>query len=117
MQASERGQREFAAHIEHRRAALFEQLDRFEGAAQGQVGHSAAAVDRWGRDKKTLKAVELLKKGCTAVFDVSGELPLPTLAGLHAASAAYDATGIRAVARPVERGQAAPRALWRVVVL
>ena len=52
----------------------------------------------------TLKAVELHKKGCMAVFDVSGEFPLPTLAGLHAASAAHDATGIRAVARPVERG-------------
>ena len=49
----------------------------------------------------TLKAVELLKKGCTAVFDVSGEFPLPTLAGLHAASAAYDATGIRAVVAPM----------------
>jgi 5-methylthioadenosine/S-adenosylhomocysteine deaminase len=49
----------------------------------------------------TLNAVELLKKGCTAAFDVSGEFPLPTIAGLHAAAAAYDAVGIRAVVAPM----------------
>ena len=49
----------------------------------------------------TLNAVELLKKGCTAVFDVSGEFPLPTVAGLHAAAAAYTAAGIRAVVAPM----------------
>ena len=32
----------------------------------------------------TLTAVELLKKGCTALFDMSSEFPLPTVDGLHA---------------------------------
>jgi guanine deaminase len=49
----------------------------------------------------TLTAVELLKKGCTALFDVSGEFPLPTHAGLHAAAGAYAQAGLRAVVAPM----------------
>ena len=49
----------------------------------------------------TLTAVELLKKGCTALFDMSAESPLPSLAGLHALAGAYAATGIRAVVAPM----------------
>ncbi len=49
----------------------------------------------------TLTAVELLKNGCTAMFDVSGEFPHPTLAGLHAVAAAYERVGIRAVLAPM----------------
>jgi guanine deaminase len=49
----------------------------------------------------TLSAVELLKKGCTALFDMSAESPLPTLAGLHAVASAYAAVGIRAVVAPM----------------
>ena len=49
----------------------------------------------------TLNAVELLKRGCTAVFDVSGEFPRPTLAGLHAVAAAYASAGLRAVVAPM----------------
>jgi guanine deaminase len=49
----------------------------------------------------TLTAVELLKKGCTALLDMSAETPLPTLAGLHALAGAYAATGIRAVVAPM----------------
>ena len=49
----------------------------------------------------TLNAVELLKKGCTAVFDMSGEFPQPTLAGLHAVASAYASAGLRAVIAPM----------------
>jgi guanine deaminase len=49
----------------------------------------------------TLTAVELLKKGCTAVFDMAAEGPGPSLAGLHAVAGAYAATGIRAVVAPM----------------
>jgi guanine deaminase len=49
----------------------------------------------------TLSAVELLKKGCTALFDMSAETPLPTLAGLHAVAGAYATVGIRAVVAPM----------------
>lgn len=49
----------------------------------------------------TLTAVELLKKGCTALFDMCAEVPAPTLAGLHAVAGAYEAVGIRAVSAPM----------------
>jgi guanine deaminase len=49
----------------------------------------------------TLTAVELLKKGCTALFDMTSEFPQPTLAGLHAVARAYEAVGIRAVVAPM----------------
>ena len=48
-----------------------------------------------------LTAVELLKKGCTALYDVSGEFPATTFAGLHALAGAYDEVGIRAVVAPM----------------
>lgn len=49
----------------------------------------------------TLSAVEQLQRGCTAAFDVSGEWPRPTLAGLHAVAGAYAAVGLRAVVAPM----------------
>lgn len=49
----------------------------------------------------TLTAAELLKKGCTALFDMTSEFPLPTVAGLHAVARAYEAVGIRAVVAPM----------------
>lgn len=57
----------------------------------------------------TLTAVEALKKGCTALFDMSAEAPLPTLAGLHAVASAYQTSGIRAVVAPMM----AERTLWQ----
>jgi len=49
----------------------------------------------------TLTAAELLKKGCTALFDMTTEFPLPTVAGLHAVARAYETVGIRAVVAPM----------------
>ena len=49
----------------------------------------------------TLTAVELLKKGCTALFDMSAEFPAPSLDGLHAVAGAYATAGIRAVVAPM----------------
>lgn len=49
----------------------------------------------------TLTAVELLKKGCTALFDMTTQFPLPTVAGLHTVARAYEAVGIRAVVAPM----------------
>lgn len=49
----------------------------------------------------TLTAVELLRKGCTALFDMSAQSPLPTVDGLHAVADAYARTGIRAVVAPM----------------
>jgi guanine deaminase len=57
----------------------------------------------------TLCAVELLKRGCTASFDVSGEFPQTTPAGLLAVAGAYDRVGLRAVVAPM----LADHTLWQ----
>ena len=49
----------------------------------------------------TLTGAELLKKGCTALFDMANELPLPSVAGLHTVASAYASVGIRAVVAPM----------------
>ncbi|WP_439595007.1 amidohydrolase family protein [Falsiroseomonas sp.] len=48
-----------------------------------------------------LNALENLKKGCTAVYDLPSEIPLPTAEGLDAMAEAYAAVGIRAVLAPM----------------
>ncbi|WP_237180835.1 amidohydrolase family protein [Roseomonas haemaphysalidis] len=49
----------------------------------------------------TLAAVEMLKKGCTAAFDLAAEFPAPTPDGLDAMAEAYGAVGLRAVLAPM----------------
>lgn len=48
-----------------------------------------------------LSAVELVRKGCTACFDLFVEFPLPTRDGMDAVASAYDAVGVRAVVAPM----------------
>jgi 5-methylthioadenosine/S-adenosylhomocysteine deaminase len=48
-----------------------------------------------------LSAAEMIRKGCTACFDLSVELPGPTVAGIHAVAEAYHASGMRAVVAPM----------------
>lgn len=48
-----------------------------------------------------LSAAEMIRKGCTACFDLSGELPGPTVAGIHAVAQAYHDAGMRAVVAPM----------------
>ncbi|WP_245749214.1 amidohydrolase family protein [Jannaschia pohangensis] len=48
-----------------------------------------------------LSAVELIRKGCTACFDLFVELPGPTVAGTHAVARAYHNAGMRAVVAPM----------------
>ncbi len=48
-----------------------------------------------------LTAVEMLKKGCTAAFDLPFEFPAPTVEGLDAMAEAYAAVGLRAVLAPM----------------
>ena len=48
-----------------------------------------------------LSAVELIRKGCTACFDLVVELPGPTVEGIHAAARAYHDVGMRAVVAPM----------------
>lgn len=74
-------------------------------ALEGFLAASPALHGQRGIDdlalSATLTAVELLKNGCTALFDVSGEFPSTTLAGLHAVAQAYADVGIRAVLAPM----------------
>ncbi len=49
----------------------------------------------------SLSAAELIRKGCTACFDLCVELPSPSVAGLHAVAEAYHRAGIRAVVAPM----------------
>jgi guanine deaminase len=48
-----------------------------------------------------LSAVEMLRRGCTAFFDMYAEFPAPTVEGLHAVAGAYRDAGIRAVVAPM----------------
>jgi guanine deaminase len=49
----------------------------------------------------TLNAVEMLKKGCTAAFDMPAEFPGPTVEGLDVMAEAYATVGLRAVLAPM----------------
>ncbi len=48
-----------------------------------------------------LGALEMLKKGCTACYDLYGEFPSPTVEGLAAVAQAYNDAGMRAVIAPM----------------
>jgi guanine deaminase len=82
-------------------------------ALEGFLAASPAINGQRGLDdlalSATLTAVELLRRGCTACFDVSGEFPQTSLAGLHAVAGAYDRVGLRAVVAPMM----ADRSLWQ----
>ncbi len=91
------------------------------GHTHGHGGLSKGAGDKWDlalllnhapwisggrgtRDKwlsTALNAVENLRKGCTAVFDLPAEFPGPTAEGLDAMADAYAAVGLRAVLAPM----------------
>jgi 5-methylthioadenosine/S-adenosylhomocysteine deaminase len=48
-----------------------------------------------------LNAAELLKKGCTACYDLYTEIPLPSPEGMDAVGRAYSDAGMRAVIAPM----------------
>jgi 5-methylthioadenosine/S-adenosylhomocysteine deaminase len=48
-----------------------------------------------------LAAVEMVRKGCTACYDLTAMLPAPTVDGLHAVAQAYADAGMRAVVAPM----------------
>ncbi|WP_338662471.1 amidohydrolase family protein [Pararoseomonas sp. SCSIO 73927] len=48
-----------------------------------------------------LTAVEMLRKGCTAGYDLPFEFPGPTVEGLQVMAEAYEAVGLRAVLAPM----------------
>jgi 5-methylthioadenosine/S-adenosylhomocysteine deaminase len=46
-------------------------------------------------------ALEMLRKGCTACYDMAAEIPAPSVEGVHAVARAYADVGIRAVVAPM----------------
>ncbi|MGE3986490.1 amidohydrolase family protein [Pseudorhodoplanes sp.] len=48
-----------------------------------------------------LNAAELVSRGCTAVYDLYGEFPVPTPEGFEAIGRAYNDVGMRAVVAPM----------------
>jgi 5-methylthioadenosine/S-adenosylhomocysteine deaminase len=67
--------------------------------ASGWLGGNRTDDDRYV--STLLAAVEMLQKGCTACFDLSVAIPLPTADGLAAAAHAYLDAGMRAVVAPM----------------
>jgi 5-methylthioadenosine/S-adenosylhomocysteine deaminase len=58
-----------------------------------------------------LSAAELIRKGCTACFDLFIELPGPTVGGIHTVANAYHDAGLRAVVAPMIADQTIYQAL------
>jgi guanine deaminase len=48
-----------------------------------------------------LTAVEMIRKGCTACYDLSAMLPVPSVEALHDVARAYSDVGMRAVISPM----------------
>jgi len=46
-------------------------------------------------------ALEMLKKGCTACYDLAAEIPAPSVEGINAVAQAYNDVGMRAVIAPM----------------
>ena len=68
-------------------------------SASGAIGGSRTIADK--RLTATLSAVELIRKGCTACYDLFVEIPAPSREGLEAVADAYRESGIRAVVAPM----------------
>jgi 5-methylthioadenosine/S-adenosylhomocysteine deaminase len=56
-------------------------------------------------------AVEMLRKGCTACYDLVAEIPAPSLDGIDAVARAYHDAGMRAVIAPMM----ADRTFWQAI--
>ncbi len=48
-----------------------------------------------------ISAIEMVRKGCTACFDLAAMLPVPTVEGLNEIARAYQDIGMRAVVAPM----------------
>src|SRR6516225_5216771 len=67
------------------------------------TGAGASARSRGLDDKylsAALSAAEMIRKGCTACFDLTVEFPAPSVDGISAIGQAYSDAGMRAVIAP-----------------
>ena len=68
-------------------------------SASGAINGSRTIEDK--RLSATLTAVELVRKGCTAAYDLFVEYPVPSYEGIDAVASAYGEVGMRAVIAPM----------------
>src|SRR5262245_30766771 len=68
-------------------------------SASGAINGSRTVEDK--RLSATLTAVELVRKGCTAAYDLFVEYPVPSREGMDAVAEAYGVVGMRAVIAPM----------------
>jgi len=68
-------------------------------SATGAINGSRTLADK--HLSTLLTAIELVRKGCTAAYDLAVEYPLPTLEGMSAMADAYAEVGMRAVLAPM----------------
>src|SRR5262249_1628179 len=68
-------------------------------SASGAINGSRTVEDK--RLSALLTAVELVRKGCTAAYDLCVEFPAPSPEGLDAVADAYATVGMRAVVAPM----------------
>ena len=67
--------------------------------ASGAINGSRTLADK--RLSATLTAIELVRKGCTAAYDLYVEYPLPSREGMDAVAEAYAEVGMRATLAPM----------------
>jgi len=68
-------------------------------SASGAINGNRTIEDK--RLSATLTAVELVRKGCTAAYDLFVEYPIPSREGMDAVAEAYGEVGMRAVIAPM----------------
>lgn len=68
-------------------------------ATSGPISRSRSLEDKYL--SASLSAVEMIRRGCTACFDLFVEFPGPTVEGVHAVAQAYADVGMRAVVAPM----------------
>jgi guanine deaminase len=68
-------------------------------ASGSAINGSRNTNDKWL--SAALTAVELVRKGCTAAYDLFVEYPVPSQEGMHAVASAYAEVGMRAVVAPM----------------
>jgi 5-methylthioadenosine/S-adenosylhomocysteine deaminase len=73
-------------------------LEVFLSASAGINGNRGAEDKYLGA---ALSAVEMVRRGCTAAYDLCVEFPLPSVEGINAVAQAYHDVGMRAVVAPM----------------
>ena len=74
-------------------------LDARDRALPGASARSRGLDDKYL--SAALSAAEMIRKGCTACFDLTLEFPEPSSDGIAAVACAYQDAGMRAVVAPM----------------